>query len=817
MEQPFRLNFLSWILISVSLFAPIVSFSQQTIFVFNGEKDPLVGVNVYIQKESFYAHTDVNGKVVLPSFPDSSAVTFSYLGYITLNLKYSEVISEGKIILEESENLLKEITLIGRSDLRLEDISYQIDIIDKKSISLTNPQTSADALSQHGQVYVQKSQMGGGSPVIRGFEANKLLLVVDGIRMNNAIYRNGHLQNSITIDASMLERMEVIYGPGSLLYGSDALGGVVHFRTKMPKLTTESNYQSVNFFTRYSSANEEKSAHFDVNFGAGKWAFLTGITASEFGNLRSGKNRKGIYADKPDFGLRHDFIKVSTLGDELRNNENPLVQVGTSYKQIDVTQKIRFQPDTHWQITGNIQYSNSSDVPRYDFLSEKRNGLYRFAEWYYGPQKRFMASARVKYISQTKLFDEWSFIGAYQNINEDRISRTLDNDNSYHQEEEVSINSWTVDFLKNLNPFKVFYGGELNFNTVSSNAFNESIISGQKDFNVFTRYPDNGSEMNMWALYFMSKWKNDNNSLSSSAGLRYSGSLLKIKYLRNTNFIWPEDFYAGVKNKNNSITWSYGINWDPISNLKTQWKISTAFRSPNIDDLAKVRVRSTKTLVPNLNLEPEKSINLEATIQHEIANKGFTLTNSLTAFSTHLKNAIVREDYHLPDGSTSMIINGNAYFVQANVNADQADLSGLSLNNKLTIKKWYVTNSLNWISGTSQNSIGEESPLAHIPPFYAKIETGFKLNRNNFSLVWRHNGWKNISDFAIGSSDNDDLALPEGSPKWSTLNVYSRIYLNDNFEITAGIENIFDTFYRPFSSGINGAGRNLILSVRGKF
>ena len=92
-------------------------------------------------------------------------------------------------------------------------------------------------------IRVQKSQGGGGSPVIRGFEANRVLLVLDGVRMNNGIFRSGHLQNAITVDPNSLERVEIIYGSSSVGYGSDALGGVVHYYTKTQKSTMPKNLQ----------------------------------------------------------------------------------------------------------------------------------------------------------------------------------------------------------------------------------------------------------------------------------------------------------------------------------------------------------------------------------------------------------------------------------------------------------------------------------------------------------------------------------------------------------------------------------------------
>ena len=118
---------------------------------------------------------------------------------------------------------------IGRTDDPIEEIPYEVKELSNKQIELKNPATSAEVLEKLGGAYLQKSQQGGGSPILRGFEASRVLLVVDGVRLNNAIYRSGHLQNAITIDNSILDQVEVIAGPGSLLYGSDALGGVVHY------------------------------------------------------------------------------------------------------------------------------------------------------------------------------------------------------------------------------------------------------------------------------------------------------------------------------------------------------------------------------------------------------------------------------------------------------------------------------------------------------------------------------------------------------------------------------------------------------------
>ena len=112
--------------------------------------------------------------------------------------------------------------------------------MDIQDVQFQNPQTTADLLSNSGEVFIQKSQQGGGSPMIRGFATNRVLIAVDEVRMNNAIFRSGNLQNVISIDPFAVENTEVLFGPGSVIYGSDAIGGVMSFTTLAPKFSDSS-------------------------------------------------------------------------------------------------------------------------------------------------------------------------------------------------------------------------------------------------------------------------------------------------------------------------------------------------------------------------------------------------------------------------------------------------------------------------------------------------------------------------------------------------------------------------------------------------
>ena len=187
-------------------------------------------------------------------------------------------------------------------------IAQTISVIRDQNAVQLQPNTG-DVLLNSGQVFVQKSQQGGSSPVIRGFEASRILLSVDGIRLNNAIYRAGHLQNVITIDNMVLDRVEIIYGPSSTLYGSDALGGAVNMITKDPVLSTsKKTLLSGSSTLRYASATDEQRANVQLNIGGSKWASLTAFTAGSFGDMTQGNNRNSAY---PDFGKKNFIVEFN--------------------------------------------------------------------------------------------------------------------------------------------------------------------------------------------------------------------------------------------------------------------------------------------------------------------------------------------------------------------------------------------------------------------------------------------------------------------------------------------------------------------------
>ena len=216
--------------------------AQQIQVLNSSDHSPIESVAVFNLSRDRAAITDSLGMIDLSIFLAEDSLVFQHPSFSSKSYYKADLADHQKVLLQSKRILIDEY-VISASKYRESSmiIPYMVDVIEDHTLMEATGFTAADILEETGNILVQKTQGGGGSPILRGFEANKVLLVVDGVRLNNAIYRNGHLQNSITIDNAVLERTEVIFGPSSVMYGSDALGGVVHYFTKDPQVSVDSS------------------------------------------------------------------------------------------------------------------------------------------------------------------------------------------------------------------------------------------------------------------------------------------------------------------------------------------------------------------------------------------------------------------------------------------------------------------------------------------------------------------------------------------------------------------------------------------------
>lgn len=795
----------------IILFVPADIFAQIIKIRDKSDLQPVISANIYPadRTKPGLATTNDKGEADITALPANDSLIISHVAYQEIRTTKTALAAAGnKVFLAENAVRMNEIVFsANRKEESKEDIPTKIEIITSKQIAFANPQSTADMLAQSGKVFVQQSQMGGGSPVLRGFEANKVLMVVDGVRMNNAIYRGGHLQNAITVDPNLLERTEVIFGPGSVIYGSDALGGVMHFFSKQPKVSLSGKPEiGGTAFTRYATVNQEKTGHLDINLGFKKLAFLSSFTYKDLGDLRTGHIRNPFYGD---FGKRTFYVeRIDGKDSVIKNNEYNL-QKQSGYKQYDFMQKVLFQATENSRYTLNFQYSTSSDIPRYDRLTDVRNGNPRFAEWYYGPQERILGSARADYKRTSGIFDNASFIAAYQNIKESRINRAYRKNEREHQEENVDVYSFNMDFSKQIGKKnELRYGAEANYNNVGSKAFVKNIETAETAA-FQTRYPGGGSSMQTIAAYVTHNWE-ISPKLIFTQGVRYSNIILKADFSDTTFYKSP---FLNVNQNNNAVNGNLGLVYAPDNQWKFSAMLSSGFRAPNVDDLAKVFESATGSLViPNPDINPETVYNGELGITKRFGEK---IQIEGVGFYSQFKDAIVLRPTTL-NGSDSVMYNGVKSAVISNQNASEAYIYGFQGDLSAQITQAFSISSA--FTYTYGRVTTDKTPLDHIPPVYG--QTSFKLEIRKFKgeFFVRYNGWKHLSDYSTSSTeDNLRYATNFGMPAWNTLNLRTDYQITQNLKIQAGLENILDMHYRVFASGISAPGRNFYAALRANF
>ena len=780
------------------------NFAQNVKVLDKKYQEPISGVAVFNNDKSITGVTDFDGNVDVSNFSNIEKITFQHISHINLVLTKEEIIASGnKVKLGVDSSALEEVVLsVSKFKQKKGDIPQKITSITSEDIMFSNPQTSADLLESSGNVYIQKSQLGGGSPIIRGFSTNRLLIAVDGIRFNTAIFRGGNVQSVISIDPFTVDRTEVILGPGSVVYGSDAIGGVMNFYTKNAKFSFEEEFSfSGNATARYATASEEKTGHLDFNIGLKEWAFLTSVSYTDFGNLRMGK-----YG--PDDYLRPEYVETINGEDVVVTNVDPRLQVPTGYDQINAMQKIRFMPSDNWDFNLGLFYTTTTDYPRYDRLIRERNGQLRSAVWDYTPQEWMNGNLMITN-KGTSFYDKSILTLSYQNFKEGRKDRNFGDDLLYETNEKVDAYTSALDFIKKFGKSKLFYGLEYVYNKVNSKGKQTNINNGNKAV-TSSRYPDDSIWQSMAAYVSLQSKLAEN--LSFQAGIRYNHILLYANF--DTPFF---DFpFTKADINTGALTGSAGINWQASDILNWRVNFSTAFRAPNIDDVGKIfDSEPGSVVVPNPNLKPEYAYNGELGATFNFEN---IVRIDITGYVTFLEDALVRRDFSI-NGQTEIIYQGELSIIQAIQNGGKAEIYGFEAGLEINFtENLQFTSQYNYTGGFQLEEDNSKVAVRHVAPQFGNGHLIWKYKKLKLDAYANYNGQFTYEDLAPEEQNKAYLyALDKNgnpySPSWYTLNFGAQYKITKAFQINTTLENITNQRYRTYSSGITAAGINFIAAV----
>lgn len=785
-----------------------VSARAETLLIRDGATGKALALaSVYSESPRISRISDAEGRVDLSGFFGADDIRVELIGYRSALYSYAELREMRFVLSLEEEPFVMSKIIISSTRWREEtrDVPGRTLSIDPERAEIRETRNAADLLGSSGEVFVQKSQLGGGSPALRGFAANRVLIAVDGVRMNTAIFRGGNVQNVVSLDPMATERTEIAFGPGSLMYGSDAIGGVICFYTIEPRFAENGTALFDGSATaRSGTAGFEKRGHLHFNIGRERWAFVTSATCVDFDHLRMGN-------DGPDDFLRPDYVETINGKDTLIANHDPQEQVPTGYGQINLMQKARFRPRNGWDLNYGFHYSRSSDVPRYDRLIEREEGRPKHAEWYYGPQVWIMNSLAVEHSGTNIIYDDARLTLAAQYFRESRHDRAFEDPTFRHRIEKVRALSANFDMKRAIRPrHTLFYGVEAVHNRIGSEAEQENIETGAVT-GTGTRYP-NGSAWTSYAAYLNHHYR-PYERFTFRSGLRYNRVTMRSDF-DTTYFPLP---YSSARMNTGALTGSAGFVCRPGKAWEISLNLSTGFRAPNVDDMSKVfDSEPGSVVVPNPDLKPEYAYNAEISIAKTICR---TAKLDITGYCTILDDALLRRDFTLA-GQDSVLYDGGMSRVQAVQNAAEAYVAGVQAGAEILLPAGIrFLSRINIQEGKEEDEYGNLLPMRHAVPWFGVARLVLQRERWDVCLCCRQSGGFDFKELPPSERAKPHLYALDGnsdpySPGWWTLGFEAACRLNERLTFTAGVENILDKRYRPYSSGLAAPGKSFAASIR---
>lgn len=641
------------------------------------------------------------------------------------------------------------------------EVPVGITVVGRDEIERQAPQTVADLLHGEPGTYVQQTTPGQGVVIIRGLKGSEVLHLVDGFRLNNAFFRNAPNQYVALVDALNLERIEVVRGPMSTLYGSDAMGGVMQMLTTEPRFDG-ADWQSRGLVrTRWSSA--DRSSHSRVAFETGRdgIGLSAGISYQDIGTRRVGG------------GERLPFTEFSQRGGDF---------------------KLLLAPGNGHELMASLQYSKQPRTPRHDALvpgfgqQQPEN-----SEFWFQPQARRFGHLRYRYTESTPFADDIEVHLGQQIVVDDRSTVAFGAVNRDSERNRSTLRGFSGHLGKSLGASHYLtYGWELYRDRVDSfrqrSNLNTGAISARPP-----RFPDR-STMDSLALFVSDDWY-ASERLGVNAGLRYSR--FDIELTPTVNDI-------GVRVKPDDVSGDVGFAYTLTESLRLVGNAGRGFRAPNIFDLGTFGDRpGNRFNIPNEDLSPESVTTFDLGLKQ--VNESWQW--ELMLFRSNYRNKI-----------TSVLtgeVNAAGQEIVQSRNATRLLLTGVESGLRyLPNPDWELYASATYTRGDERFE-GEEYAADRIPPLFGKLGA-----RWQFAPDWDLEAWTLYAarQDRLSPRDASDARInPDGTAGWATVNARVGWRVKDGLTLRLGLENVTDKRYREHGSGLDQPGRNASLALDWRF
>ena len=659
----------------------------------------------------------------------------------------------GSVAAQDDEAIEEIQVTATRRPADVSDISAALTMVTAEEIARAKLMT--DALAAKPGVFLQQTTPGQGAAIIRGLKGSEVLHIVDGMRLNNAIFRNAPTQYMALVAPGTLDRIEVVRGAPASLYGSDAVGGVVQALSRMPRFDTPGHRGDA--FLAFDTADLAKILRGSVEFGD---QHLAALVSGEY--LETGDRRVG------------GGDRIAPSGYESKGGRLAVLSSQTETES--------------WLF--DFQFARQPMTPRVDELVPGFGETEPSAsEFFFAPNDRLFA--HVRHTREDAWWDAtWTVDLGWQRIVDDRVSRNYLSDTRRYEENRSDLFGLTVNATADTGFGAWVAGFEWYQDDVASTRTEEDIVSGAIQ-SVASRFPD-GSTMDQAAVFGSLTWYlGDRQSLSG--GLRFSAIDTRLPDV---------GAIPAASVSQDDVSADLGWVFDISDHAQLTANLGLGFRAPNVFDLGTLGERpGNRFNIPNPDLESEHITQFDIGVRR----RGDRWEVNAVVFALHYTDRIasVLTGDMTPDGRD----------VTQSRNVDTADIAGIEIGGRLELTPSLAADIvLNYLRGEQSGADGVDEPGDRIPPLNGRI--GLRYQWSDSILVEPYLVFADAQNRLSARDRRDNRINPDGTPGWMTANVRAVIDLGESWELTAQLENVLDKRYRVHGSGVDSAGRNFYVGAR---
>jgi hemoglobin/transferrin/lactoferrin receptor protein len=631
--------------------------------------------------------------------------------------------------------------------------------------------TLPEALGEIPGVLVQKTAQGQGSPFIRGFTGFRNVLLIDGIRLNNSVFREGPNQYWNTVDPYSFNRLEVLKGPASVLYGSDAIGGAVNVLTSVARdapsgLTPRLLY-------RYAGAENSSTARAEATWKGEAVRARAGYTYKDYGDVEGGKEvgeqpKTGYGEDDADLRVEYDLSADTTLT--------------LGYQYVDQDDAWR----THRTIHG-ISWKGTTVGTDRELIFD---------------QQRQLGYLQLRHAGLGAVADTMRASISYHEQTEDQ-HRLRSNLRSDELGFDVGTTGLAVQFDKKSGALQLVYGADWYRDAVDSYNVEYNADGSVRREHVQGPVADDATYDLAGA--FVQAIVELTPRLSTTLAARYTYAAVDARQVED-----PVTFQAySLQDHWDDFSASGRVAFMPVADgpLMLYAAVSQAFRAPNLSDLTRLdTARSNELEIPSPGLSPEEYLSYEAGVKY--ADERWSAQAAW--FLTDGSDVIVRTPTGNKVGTLNEVTKVNA--ADSRVYGVEGQVSCQLLPQLLVFADGV------WLDGeadayptSAQQPVTEPIDLLMPPSWRFGARWTPASPRLQVEATVEH---ANLQDDLSTRDKLDTQRIPPGgTPEWTVLNLRSDWRLSDHATVSLAVENVTDEDYRIHGSGVNEPGRNVVMSV----